>query len=199
MDFKETLRQIWQFIWYDNSVWSWIVNVILAFVIIKFIVFPGLGLILGTQLPIVAVVSSSMEHDGSFDQWWEGQKAYYEKIGISKEQFTDFQLSNGFNKGDIIFLVGRASEELRVGDVIVFKSGRPDPIIHRIVEIKHEGEKHIFHTKGDKNSDSIQTFGFDETKIPEDVVLGKALFKVPLLGWIKIGFVNLLNLFIGGQ
>ena len=66
-NFKRTWKKIWYFIWEDNSIWSWIVNIILAFVLIKFIVYPGLGLILSTSHPVVAVVSESMEHNGNFD------------------------------------------------------------------------------------------------------------------------------------
>ena len=68
---KKDLRKIWYFIWEDNSIWSWIVNVILAFVLIKFIVYPGLGFLLTTSHPVVAVVSESMEHNLRFDDWWE--------------------------------------------------------------------------------------------------------------------------------
>jgi signal peptidase I len=57
-----TLRRIWHFIWEEDSVWSWIVNIILAFLIIKYIFYPGIGLILNTNYPIVAVISESMEH-----------------------------------------------------------------------------------------------------------------------------------------
>ncbi|MBW2993462.1 hypothetical protein KY317_02720, partial [Candidatus Woesearchaeota archaeon] len=63
MKFKEIVHKTWDFIWNSNSVWSWIVNIILAFVIIKFLLYPGLGLVTGTSHPIVAVVSNSMEHD----------------------------------------------------------------------------------------------------------------------------------------
>ena len=63
-------KGIWYFIWEDNSLLSWIVNVILAFVLIKFIIYPGLGLLFSTSYPIVAVVSGSMEHQGNFDTWW---------------------------------------------------------------------------------------------------------------------------------
>ena len=59
---KKVLKGIWYFIWEDNSFWSWIVNIILAFVLIKFIVYPGLGFLLGTGFPIVAVISGSMDH-----------------------------------------------------------------------------------------------------------------------------------------
>ena len=59
---KKTLKNIWYFIWEDDSIWSWIANFILAFVLIKFIVYPSLGFMLQTTHPVVAVVSSSMEH-----------------------------------------------------------------------------------------------------------------------------------------
>ena len=58
----KSLRKAWRFIWYEDSMASWLVNVILAFILIKFIVYPGLGFILSTSHPVVAVVSGSMEH-----------------------------------------------------------------------------------------------------------------------------------------
>ena len=61
------LKKIWNFIWHDNSVWSWLVNVILAFVLVKFVIYPGLGFLLHTTHPVVAVMSSSMEHNGDFN------------------------------------------------------------------------------------------------------------------------------------
>lgn len=62
MSWKKKLKKFWHFIWEDDSVLSWIVNVVLAFVIIKFLVYPGLGFIVSTTHPVVAVVSGSMEH-----------------------------------------------------------------------------------------------------------------------------------------
>ena len=97
---KKALRKAWWFIWEDDSIWSWIANIVLAFVLIKFIVYPGLGLILGTNYPIVAVVSGSMEHDGSFDDWWSSsaicsnsecsQEEWYNNKGISKSEFLEW-------------------------------------------------------------------------------------------------------------
>ena len=64
---KKLWKKTWYFIWDDDSIYSWLVNVVLAFVLIKFIVYPVLGLLLQTNYPIVAVVSSSMEHDEDFE------------------------------------------------------------------------------------------------------------------------------------
>lgn len=193
---KKILKKVWWFIWKDDSIWSWLVNVILAFVLIKFIVYPGLGLILSTDYPIVAVVSESMEHNMAFDAWWSKNSPWYTEKNITKEKFLGFPLKNGFRKGDIMILVGKKPESLDVGDVIVFKSNKPDPIIHRVVKKWKENDKYYFKTKGDNNKDSIKSSLVDETSIRENRIIGKAVFKIPLLGYIKIIFVEVLR-FIG--
>lgn len=190
-DWKRIAKRVWYFVWEEDSIWSWIVNVILAFILIKYIVYPGLGFLLGTTHPIVAVVSGSMEHDGKFDDWWAIHQEYYRAFNISKEEFLLFQFKNGFNKGDIMILVGKNPKKIDVGDVIVFNGGRKDPIIHRVIRKWEENGKIYFQTKGDHNMQSMQDL---ELKIPESQVIGHALFRVPLLGYIKIWFVDLLRL-----
>ena len=181
MNIKHTLKKTWNFIWNEDSVASWLVNVILAFVLVKFIIYPGLGLLLGTHYPVVAVVSGSMEHDGNFENWWQSHKEFYDKIGINKEEFTNYPFSNGFNKGDLMILYKATT--LHKGDVIVFQGEPQDPIIHRIVKT------HPYQTKGDHNTDSRR----DETAITQERILGKAIFRIPYLGWFKLGFVYLLS------
>jgi signal peptidase I len=197
MKAKETARKVWKFIWEDDSVWSWMLNIALAFVLIKFIVYPGLGLLLGTTHPVVAVVSESMEHNEPFDEWWSHSKEWYEEHEIAKEQFQDFTLRNGFNKGDIIVLIGSQPENTRIGDIIVFRTGKPDPIIHRVVIWWTEDGKRFYMTKGDNyktNKTPINNAIIDETRITENQIIGKALFRIPFLGYIKIWFVELINL-----
>jgi signal peptidase I len=205
---KETLGKVWDFLWHSNSAASWVANVILAFVIIRFIIYPVLGIMLGTSFPVVAVVSESMEHglyDGeicgqefnsfpkNFDSYWNICGSWYEDIGISKEQFKTFKMHNGFNKGDIIVLWRANQNNLDVGDVLVFWGPRPQPIIHRIVDITSEDGKVFYQTKGDHNRDSFSS-SLAEHKISENRVVGQALVRIPLLGWIKIIFVEMLQL-----
>jgi len=190
---KKTLKKIWYFIWEDNSIWSWIVNIIIAFILIKFIVYPGLGLLLSTSHPVVAVVSESMEHNMGFDEWWDKNKDWYLQNGIEKEDFEIFSLKNGFNKGDIMVLKGKDAENIDVGDVIVFRGNRKDPIIHRVVDKRQNNDIINFQTKGDNNKDSIKNSQLDETNIREEEIIGKAILRIPLLGYIKIGFVELLK------
>ncbi len=191
---KSKLKKVWHFIWEDDSIWSWIVNIVLAFVLIKFVVYPGLGFLLSTSHPVVAVVSESMEHSGlSFDDWWKDQGSWYEQNGISKEMFREFSLRRGFNKGDIMVLKGVTQDTVQLGDVIVFTSARRDPIIHRIVIIR-DGNTKTFQTKGDNNRISIKNEQLDETNITENRMIGKAIIRIPFLGYIKIAFVELLKL-----
>jgi len=213
------LRRFWHFIWEDNSIWSWIANIILAFLIIRFLVYPGLGFMLGTTHPIVAVVSNSMEHDSQgFSAWFDQRSYFYQQYGISKEGFKGFDMMNGFNKGDIIFLMGKKPDELDIGDIIVFKAMKfdasagklyPVDIIHRVIRKWKQDDKYYFQTKGDRNPYSIESYInrttgeflnpiyknstdalalLDETLVNEDNIVGKASFRVPWLGWVKLAF-----------
>lgn len=205
MSLKSKARAVFEFIWEEDSLASWLVNVLLAFVLIKFLLYPGLGWALGTPAPIVAVVSGSMEHDGNFNSFWneplccnsacsksEVQGRFYEQRNISQELFTSFSFVNGFNKGDIMILYDASTA--RLGDVIVYMTAtRSDPIIHRVIDVKEEDGKMFFWTKGDHNCN----IGSFENRISEDNVIGKAVWRVPLLGWVKIFAVGLLQAFMG--
>jgi|SRR3989344_2650572 len=182
------LKKIWRFIWHDDSLLSWIVSILLAFILVKFIIYPGLGLIFNTNLPVVAVVSRSMEHKGNFNEFWDVQGKWYEDNEITKEEFSNYIMRNGFNKGDIIFLYGSA--KINKGEIIVFKGNSKNPIIHRVVKINNDS----YQTKGDNNPDSYSQLS--ETNIKPENVIGKAFLRLPYLGWVKIWFTDLISLII---
>jgi signal peptidase I len=201
-DVKRFCRKLWWFLWEDNSIWSWLANIVIAFVLIKFVIYPGLGFLLGTGYPIVAVVSSSMEHDGSFDEWWSRaeccvdascskrstQGELYQQQGISGETFQQFPFRHGFDKGDIMILT--APKELAIGDILVFwADARKEPIIHRIVQTRGTQDSRVYKTKGDHNCGSAAF----EQGIGQDRIIGKAAVRIPLLGWIKIVFAEILR------
>ncbi len=191
MSFKETLKKIWDFIWHDNSVWSWIVNVILAFVLVKWVIYPVIGIVFSTSFPIVAVVSESMEHDGlDSETWWEQNHAWYTANNFTKEDFEDFRFKNGFNKGDIMLLRGKEPKGIKRWDVLVYETSLYDnPVIHRVVGIEENSSGMFFTTKGDNNA------GPDLKIVTEEQIkrTGTAYARIPLLGWIKIIFVETLR------
>ena len=197
-ELKKAWKKIWWFIWKDESIWSLLVNIVLAFILIKFFIYPGLGFMLGTTHPVVAVVSGSMEHDGSFDDWWGSyckinsltfqQGEFYEDIDISKDMFTRFPFKHGFNTGDLMVLVG--TNELKKGDIVVFRPPEESEVIHRIIQIKEKDGKRQYTTKGDHNCGSSSS----EQEISEDDIIGEAVLRVPFLGLLKLGFIKLLQL-----
>lgn len=209
------LGKIWKFIWHEDSLASWLVNIGLAFILIKYAFYPLVGMFLGTSYPIVAVVSESMEHEpengilcgrqfthlpASLNTYWQACGSWYEERNITVEQFHTFPFRNGFSKGDIIILWQATPENINVGDILVFQGERPQPIIHRVVQIHSrkvgEGKTTVllYQTKGDHNSNSIPG-DQGEMDIPLDRIHGKGILRIPYLGWIKVGFVEVMGLF----
>lgn len=133
----------------------------------------GLGLAMGTDLPVVAVVSDSMTHDSLITT---RHYEFLEKnLGYSREEIDSWPIKNGFLRGDVLVVDGVSIDELKVGDVIVYDiKGQSTPIVHRIVKI--EGDQII--TKGDHNP------SYDPWKPTK--IHGRAVFVIPLLGWPKL-------------
>lgn len=178
MNVGKELKRFWHFLKQDT--WqSWLVSFVLAFLFIKFLFFPALSFFLGTPLPIVVVESCSMHHGSDFDAWWEQNRAWYEQQDITKEDFEQFRFMNGITKGDIVIIQGDDTYE--TGDVIVFSSSYPHPLIHRLVYDDPYG------TKGDNNPGQLAV----EQEISSSAVLGKAVGKIPALGWIKLIFFDI--------
>jgi signal peptidase I len=139
------IRKTWNK--YTEGWFGTIIYLFLGFVI-AYGVNITLGLILGTETPVVAVFSDSMVPT--------------------------------FYKGDMIIVYGE--KDIKIGDVIVFDV--PDkkyPIIHRIYKM-NDG---MITTKGDNNS------GPDTWSLKKEDIYGKAILKIPILGWVKIKFVEI--------
>ncbi len=186
---KNFLKKFWYLLWKDNSLKGWIFSILFIFIFIKFIFFPGLSLITGTSLPLAIVESCSMYHQGNifsnYDLWWERHDEKYSELNISKQGFEHFRFKNGFNKGDILFVIGTKPEKLKIGDVIIFNANQQNPVIHRIIDIKQNNGGYIFSTIGDNNNGQL----FFEQNIQEDQIVGKSVFRlVPYLGWVKLVF-----------
>jgi signal peptidase I len=188
---KDFFKKFWFLLWKDETWKGWIFSVVVLFIFIKFIFFPGLSFVTGTQLPLAIVESCSMYHDGgtwpltNFNFWWQKHESKYSPFGITS--FSNFKLHNGFNKGDILFMTGANPNTLKVGDIILFQAGLTNPVIHRIVKIETDSStgKRIFSTEGDNNNGQLPL----EQKITEEQIVGKAQFKVaPYLGWVKLIF-----------
>jgi len=177
---KSAIIRFWKFLHKDSWA-SFFVTLLLAFVVIKWMFFPGLSFLTGTSLPLVIVESCSMyHHDGGFGEIFSRSEVY-EENGIELEETDFWDFPGGFSKGDVIFVVGVKKPD--VGDVVIFNTGAVHPLIHRVVEVNDE----TFGTKGDNyktNSNQLSS----EKKITEEQLVGKALFRIPAIGWAKLIF-----------
>jgi len=195
---KSPIRKFWSKFWFllwkDDSLKGWVFALLFIFVFIKFIFFPALNLITGTTLPLAIVESCSMYHSGgsmapfaNFDSWYTRHNDKYSDHGIIKDKFENFIFKNGFNKGDILFVIRATPENLKIGDVIIFNAERQHPLIHRIINIEGKNDDLKFSTLGDNNPGQLSV----EKNIEEDQLVGKAIFKIaPLVGWGKLVFFD---------
>ncbi len=189
MNLKKGWKTFWDLLWKDDSFKGWLFSVIFMLAFILLIFFPVLKLITGTALPLAIVESCSMYHDGNlisnFNEWWEEHDSKYSSEQIIKSQFQEFIFKNGFNKGDILFIIKAKPEKLKVGDLIIFNANYRNPIIHRVITIENQNGEYTFSTIGDNNNGQLSI----EKNIKEDQLVGKAVFKLaPYLGWIKLAF-----------
>lgn len=157
-----------------------------------------LGFALNTSIPLVAVLSGSMDHgitdeagDNSypcaknigeyfenFESWWTVCNFTYEKFNITKKEFEQFPFKDGFKRGDIPVISNDGN--FKVGDVIVYDvQFQKVPIIHRIVKINSDG---TFQTKGDHNAGQNAY----ELSVHLSQVRGKVIFIIPYLGYLRV-------------
>ncbi len=182
---KSFIKKFWWFVWESNSILSWIVDLILLYILVKFIFFPSMSLIAGSSLPSVIVESDSMHHIGNLDTWWVNFGRWYEEHNISKQEFEKWNFLDGIDKGDIIIVYGRNKQNIEVGDVVVFDANQPRPIIHRVIKIS--GSTDSISTKGDNNIEQLAV----EKNVYYEKIIGKAIFRIPKIGWAKLVFVEI--------
>ncbi|MGV9204943.1 MAG: signal peptidase I [Promethearchaeia archaeon] len=136
----------------------------------SYIIYFALQVSLGTNTPMVVVISGSMEPNIH-----KGDLLF----------LTDKEPEN-IKEGTI---------EDQQGDVIVYDArglwpGAPDePIVHRVVDQKQNESGYFFLTKGDANSYP------DRAWVPANRIIGVVCGGIPYIGWIKI-FLTEYNLFI---
>jgi len=183
---KNIFKKIWDFLWNSNSIWSWIIDIVLVFLLVKFVIFPLCALALATPLPFVIIESQSMEHEGALESWFALHGTWYTERNITLDEIEQWPWNGGLYKGDIIIVKG--AKDYSKGDVIIFKvSQQNTPIIHRIIDVNTSGTEIIFSTKGDHNDGQLPY----EPEVHKEQILGKALAQIPRIGWVKLFFVEL--------
>jgi len=186
---KQFWKKFWFVVWKDDSFKGWVISIIFLLIIIKGVFFPILTLASGTPSPLVIVESCSMYHKGSifsnFEGWWTRHEEKYFQQRIIKSNFSEFPFTSGFNKGDILFVVGIKPQNVKIGDVIIFNAGERNPIIHRVMTIKNENGTYYFSTEGDNNNGQL----YVEKSINQKQLVGEPVANIaPFIGWLKLIF-----------
>ncbi len=151
-----------------------VLNYLYGGAILAFIFYSVIGVVLSTNLPIVVVVSSSMQHDNpqaTFYGWLETN------LGYNRTYIDSWGFNNGFSIGDMPVVMGSGS--YKVGDIVVYDAGQAAPIIHRIIKLNPDG---TYQTKGDNNIGQLPF----EKSVSYDQIRGKVIFIIPKIGYIKI-------------
>jgi hypothetical protein len=163
-----------------------VVIVLIVLVVLGF--WYGSQLVLNTKIPpALAVVSGSMciPYDGACDGWLS----------------INHPFDRTLHKGDIIIIQGVGPKTLKTNypnsDIIVFTDpyNPNELIVHRIIGTTEVNGVTYFATKGDGNGNKwpqtpqsgLDPWDFNNPPgVPENLVVGKVVMRVPWIGWVAI-------------
>lgn len=83
------------------------------------------------------------------------------------------------NIGDVVIIKEISPEEVELGDIILFPMGNTQ-VVHRVIEIKEQGNQKVFITKGDANCVP------DADPVLPANVMGEVIFIIPKAGWVTL-------------
>jgi signal peptidase I len=176
-DVKYFLKKAYNFLWKEESLLSYAVFIIIAFVLLRFVAFPAF-LYVTNYADVAAVISTSMQHseltDHTFNEWLRFN-------GFSEEEVAEWPYLDGLNVGDVIAVRAMPAGEIKPGDIVLFYTDRGQ-VIHRVMYVKQVGNEFFYTTKGDANP-QISTV---ETDIPYSEIKGELVWKTPYLGYPRV-------------
>lgn len=123
--------------------------------------------VISNALVIVVVVLAILLHGLQF-------------VGLKPYSVLSGSMQSVYPTGSLLYIKDVNPETLEVGDVITYKMAGDTLCTHRIIEIVHNEDNHDivrFRTKGDEND-------MADPLVDCDRVVGKAVFCIPLLGYL---------------
>jgi len=177
-------------LWKNEYVQTAVVIGLIALAVFGF--WFGSQVVLNTPYPALAVVTGSMciPYDGACDGWFH---PFARTLHVG-----DLIIVQGVNPADL-------SADYPNSDIIVFhKPGDPEElIVHRIVAKEERDGALYFYTKGDGNGvnkwpitppNSEYDPWNDRQGVPEDLVVGKVIMRIPWLGHVVLFMRNSIGL-----
>ena len=94
-----------------------------------------------------------------------------------------------FHRGDLLLLKNYEQDDIRVGEIVVFKvEGREIPIVHRVLKLQEKEDGTVkFLTKGDNNSvDDQGLYAPGQLWLTKKDIVGRARPFLPYVGIVTI-------------
>jgi len=107
-------------------------------------------------------------------------------FGVTPTVIISGSMQPSLHVGDIVFIQKTKVDDLKQGDIIQYRKDNAT-YVHRIYAITIDDQQTHITTKGDANDHP------DPDQVTPDKILGKSLFTIPQLGWIKILIQNTLR------
>lgn len=109
-------------------------------------------------------------------------------LGVQPTIIYSGSMKPNIDVGDIVIVSKTPPEEIKVGDIIQYRTQNITiPIVHRVYEIYNENNTIFFITKGDSNNAP------DSEPVLSQNVMGKVVFNIPKIGWIPILFKDMIS------
>ena len=173
-DTRERIGDTWKSL---NRGWKGTILYIFLGVALALATKQALAIGLDTSMPVVAVVSPSMQHDNADVTHYNWLAEYHD---YSRDFVESWSIPTGFLIGDMPIVKGEGDNGYDVGDIVVYSvSGQKFPIIHRIIKVNADG---TYQTKGDNNINQLPY----EFAVRDDQIFGKVVFVIPKLGYFKV-------------
>lgn len=206
---------------------DWVVYLFSA-LIFAYLIYAIFGLVLGTNSPMVIVVSGSMEPvyfrgdvvvlQGKTIEKIQGQVVELNE-NLSGKHFDEFaspirgRVDDRLETVAVEFNNDKRIDLNEKGDIIVyFSNERSEPIIHRIVAKIQANDGVFFLTKGDSinnpfmdeevcgvYSNGLKSYCVTPYPIKAAEIQGTALFKIPWIGYVKLFFFDDLPRLLTGK
>jgi signal peptidase len=101
-------------------------------------------------------------------------------LGVRPSLISGNSMNPMLYPGDVVIARVIPPEQIQVGDVIRFHRDGID-VVHRVMEVQHNGATPIFITRGDNNN-------VDDAPVMAEQVQGKVVLTIPKVGWVGIFF-----------
>lgn len=97
----------------------------------------------------------------------------------------NISMEEEIKKGDLLIVKKKKIQNIKIGDIIVYKNGKDDKNkdiikIQRVQDIISENGDIFIKTKGDSNLYP------NEEEIKENEIIGKIIIQIPILGLLRI-------------